>query len=59
MDFKVIVRINDYINGVVWGVPVLVLIALVGIYYTVALKGIQFFKFGFLLKIQLENCLRK
>lgn len=28
MDFEVIVRINDYINGVVWGVPVLVLIAL-------------------------------
>lgn len=59
MDFEVIVRINDYINGVVWGVPVLVLIALVGIYYTVALKGIQFFKFGFLLKNTVGKLFKK
>ncbi len=41
---------NDFVNGIVWGVPLLILIGVVGIYYTIRLKGIQFFKFGFLVK---------
>ncbi len=45
-----IVAANDFVNGIVWGVPLLVLIGIVGIYYTIRLKGMQFFKFGFLFK---------
>lgn len=37
-----IVAVNDFINGIVWGVPVLVLILGVGIYYTIRLGFIQF-----------------
>lgn len=43
-----VVKANDFINGVVWGVPLLVLIGAVGIYYTIRLKGMQFFKIGLL-----------
>lgn len=45
-----IVEANDFVNGIVWGVPVLIMIGTVGIYYTFLLKGIQFVKLGFLFK---------
>ncbi len=48
--FDAIVKVNDFVNGIVWGVPLLVLIGVVGIYYTIRLKGMQFTKFGFLIK---------
>ena len=38
----IIMQINDWINGVVWGVPVLVLILGTGLYYTVRLGFFQF-----------------
>ena len=37
-----IVAVNDWINGIVWGVPVLMLILLTGFYYTARLGFIQF-----------------
>lgn len=37
-----IVRINDFINGIVWGMPLLALIFIVGIYYTIRLGFFQF-----------------
>ena len=40
MDF--IVSINDFVNGIVWGVPLLMLILLTGVYYTIRLGAVQF-----------------
>lgn len=37
-----ITRINSYINGIVWGVPAMLLLLGVGMYYTVRLGFIQF-----------------
>lgn len=39
---ETIVKINDFVNGIVWGVPLLALIFIVGIYYTVRLGFFQF-----------------
>lgn len=35
--FEKIVAVNDWINGIVWGVPVLLLILGTGIFYTIRL----------------------
>ena len=40
--FNAIVQANDFVNGIVWGVPLLVLIFVTGIYYTVRLGFFQF-----------------
>ena len=40
-----IVRANEFVNGIVWGVPMLLLIGCVGLYYTIRLRGVQFTKF--------------
>lgn len=53
--FNAVVSINDYVNGIVWGVPVLFLIGFVGIYYTIAFRGVQFTKFGTLIKHTIAN----
>ena len=37
-----IVTANDFVNGIVWGVPLLILIFVTGIYYTVRLGAFQF-----------------
>lgn len=42
--------INDYVNGIVWGVPVLILIFGTGIYFTIRLNFFQFRHFAFLVK---------
>ena len=39
---KAIVDANDFVNGIVWGVPLLILIFATGIYYTVRLGAFQF-----------------
>lgn len=57
--FDGIVAVNDFVNGIVWGVPLLVLIAAVGIFYTIRLKGLQFFKFGTLLKLTIGKQFKK
>ncbi len=46
----VIERINDAINSVVWGVPMLILIIGTGIYFSVRLGFFQIFKFKHVLK---------
>ena len=45
---ELIMQINDYVNGIVWGVPLLVLIFVTGIFYTVRLGCFQFVRPGFL-----------
>ena len=37
-----IIQINDFVNGIVWGVPVLMLILGTGVFYTIRLGFIQF-----------------
>lgn len=39
---ETIIAINDFVNGIVWGVPVLLLILGTGIFYTIRLGFIQF-----------------
>ena len=41
---------NDWLNGIVWGIPALVLLMGAGIILTVGLKGFQFRKFGYAMK---------
>ena len=41
---------NGWLNGIVWGVPALVLLMGAGIILTVGLKGFQFRKFGYAMK---------
>ena len=43
-------RINDAVNSVVWGVPMLILIIGTGIYFSVRLGFFQIFKFKHILK---------
>lgn len=47
---KIIEQINGFVNDIVWGVPVLLLILGVGIYYTIRLGFLQFRHPVFLLK---------
>lgn len=39
---ETIIKINDFVNGIVWGVPIMLLILGTGVYYTVRLGFIQF-----------------
>lgn len=43
---ETITNINSAVNGIVWGVPAMVLILGVGLYFTLRSKGIQFRKLG-------------
>lgn len=55
----VIYAINDFINGIVWGVPLLVLIFATGIYFTVRLGFFQFRNFGFLFRDTILKAFKK
>ena len=39
---ETIIAVNDWLNGIVWGVPLLVLIFATGLYFTVRLGFVQF-----------------
>ena len=39
---ETIVKINEVVNGIVWGVPIMLLILGTGIYYTIRFGFIQF-----------------
>ena len=54
-----LVQANDFVNGIVWGVPLLVLIFITGIYYTVRLGAFQFIRPGFLFKETVINAFKK
>ena len=54
-----IVAANDFVNGIVWGVPLLVLIFVTGIYYTIRLGAFQFARPGFLFKDTIVKAFRK
>ena len=48
--FNAIAAGNSWLNGIVWGIPALVLLMGAGIVLTVMLKGFQFRKFGYAMK---------
>lgn len=54
-----IVAANDFVNGIVWGVPLLVLIFATGIYFTVRLGFFQFRHPAFLVKETIVKAFRK
>ena len=39
---EMLVQINDFVNGIVWGAPILILIFGTGVYYTIRLGFVQF-----------------
>ncbi|MBR2282614.1 MAG: sodium:alanine symporter family protein [Spirochaetales bacterium] len=55
----VIVAINDFVNGIVWGVPILVLIFATGLFFTIRLGFFQFRHFGFLFKDTIVKAFKK
>ena len=57
MDF--IVKVNDFVNGIVWGVPILVLILATGLYFTIRLGFFQFTHLGFLFRDTIVKAFKK
>ena len=47
---------NSWLNGIVWGIPALVLLMGAGIFLTLGLKGFQFRKFGYAMKKPSAKC---
>lgn len=56
---EMILNINGFVNDIVWGVPVLLLILGVGLYYTIRLGFFQFRYPKFLLKETVVKAFRK
>lgn len=56
---ETIIKINDFINGIVWGVPLMVLILATGLYYTIRLGFFQFARPGFLFRQTVRKAFRK
>ncbi|MCR5263793.1 MAG: sodium:alanine symporter family protein [Clostridiales bacterium] len=56
---SVVTKINDAVNGVVWGVPALVLLIGTGILMTVLTKFYQFRRFGYMWKETIGGLTRK
>lgn len=54
-----IVTINDWLNGVVWGVPLLILIFAIGLYFTVRLGFLQFLHPKFLFNETIKKAFKK
>ena len=57
--FDAIVNANDFVNGIVWGFPLLVLILGVGIYFTVRLGFFQFTKPGYVFRNTVKKAFQK
>lgn len=54
-----IVAANDFINGIVWGVPVLILLFGTGVFFTIRLGFIQFRRPGYLWKNTVIKAFKK
>ena len=57
MDF--IISINNIVNSVVWGPPMLILLMAVGILMTIRTRGMQFRHFGYAMKNTVGKIFRK
>ena len=47
---QIVAKINDAINGVVWGIPMLVLLVAAGVVLSIMTRFIQFRKFGYAMR---------
>jgi hypothetical protein len=43
---EALLAFNDWLNGIVWGPPMLILVLGVGLYFTIRLRFLQFTQFG-------------
>jgi len=57
--YEVVKSANGWLNGIVWGIPALVLLMGAGIILTVGLKGFQFRKFGYAMKNTVGKMFKK
>ena len=59
-DFSdIIVRINAHINGFVWGLPMMLLIAGTGLYFSIRTNFLQFHKFKYIMKNTIGRAFEK
>ena len=47
---ELIVKVNSFLNGIVWGWPCLILLVGTGVYYTIRCGWVQFKWFGYIMK---------
>lgn len=47
---QVVADVNSFINGIVWGIPMLILLMGAGLFLTGRLRAVQFRKFGYAMK---------
>ena len=47
---ELIVKVNSFLNGIVWGWPCLILLVGTGVYYTIRCGWVQFRWFGYIMK---------
>lgn len=53
------IKFNDWLNGIVWGWPMLIILVGCGIYLSIRVGFIQFTKFGFAMKNTLGKVFKK
>lgn len=58
-EMNTIIKINDALNGIVWGTPILILIFATGLYYTIRLGFFQFLHPVLLFKETIVKAFRK
>ena len=56
---EMIANINSAINGIVWGIPMLVLLLGAGLFLTLRTGGVQFRRFGYAMKNTIGKVFRK
>ena len=56
---EMITKVNDWINGIVWGIPMMILILGVGVYLSVSCGFPQFAHFGHIMKNTLGKAFEK
>ena len=56
---EMIANINSAINGIVWGIPMLVLLLGAGLFLTIRTGGVQFIRFGYAMKNTIGKVFRK
>ena len=56
---ETLIKINDFVNGIVWGVPIMLLILGTGVYYTVRFGFMQFRHPAWLVKQTIIKAFKK
>ena len=56
---ELLLRVNSFVNGIVWGIPAMVLIMGTGVLLSVLCRFPQFTRFGYIMKHTLGKALKK